>query len=316
MLTDGGAAAGGAGGNTGTAGAPAGQGSGGSFVVGQQQGTGAGQSQGGQNGNGGSGGGSRYEQYADRSQRFLDKYGPERAVDMLMRENADYRETERQLRSELDARPALPAGAVVLVGNDVAEWQALRQLNLPAAQIRERIDEHGRLKAESGRAHTLTVAEKAAAAYGWGSAVAIGELVTDKGLTLEMRDTTVQSADGKTTSVKPMPFVRKASDANGPFQPLKEYVTQHHAAYLPAITVPAQGAAGGTPAPTTGAAPTTAAAPTPGVQGAPAAVVVFGETSAAPGTPAVPSDPVEAILAQNAAAANAPNALRPQPAQR
>jgi hypothetical protein len=192
--------------------------------------------------------------------------------------------------------------------------------------VATRLQEHERLAADTSRRTALTTAEQAAKALNVGGAAALGELVLDKSLQLEMRDTTVQGPNG-TSSVKPMPYLRKA--ATDQWTPALDYLRQHHAAYVPAITVPVAAGNGAAPTGTPGAqgaaangaagAPqgtTTPTAPQAGAQGAHAAVVVFGEPAAAAHGGQAPLNAVDAIIAQNDARANAPNPLRPaQPAR-
>jgi hypothetical protein len=241
--------------------------------------------------------------------RMVERFGNmEAAITGLAGELFDLRESRRQDAARLAQVP--PAGAVVLVGDDVAAWNGYRALGVDPVKAKERLalaDQHER--AEQAR-QTGTVAQQAAAALGWGGTDVLGDLVTDKGLAIELRETIVTDAAGKQATVK-MPYARKAADTSAPWTPLADYVTQHHKGYLPALTATPQG---GTAAPGTGGTPgntTSTATPAPGTQGAPApAIVLSGGAPTPGGTDSAPTDPVARMLAANKARAEAPNVLR------
>lgn len=328
MPFDGGAAGGqGATGTTGGNGGGAGTGQGagtGSYAVNNGGATGG---QSGQ-GSGGATGGGGYESARERRssgaseivERLLHRYGnAERALEHLAGDNFDLRDERRTLAERLATieRQLPPNGAVVLVGDDVKAWEGYKALNLAPDKVKERLTNEERLVAETTRAQVGTLAQQAAQSYGW-NADALGELIADKAITLEMRDATV-SVNGK-QEVRKMPFARKTSDTTAPLVPLSEYVERNHKIYVPALVTKPQGGAStgasgsGTPAAqgatgATGGA-TSAPATSTGAQGAP--VILSGDTaSGQPATGGAPN-PVDRLLAANKAAAAEGNPLRPK----
>lgn len=244
----------------------------------------------------------------------------ELALESLAGELFDIREERRQ------APAPPPAGSMVLVGDDVKAWQGYQALGLPPDKVKEGLAERDTLKAKDSAAAQGTTNQQATQALGWKDATALGELLTAKGLQLDMRDVQVVEA-GKTPTTKRMPFVRKASDGTAAWEPLADVVNTHHKAWLPALTTDAQGGGGtSTTAPGSngtqgGAGGTRKGQPNQqqatgrsGAQGGTATtavVVSSGQQTAQESDTQGGGSLVQRRLDRNRQAANAPSALRP-----
>lgn len=316
---------------------PAGGGTGGqqgtgSFVVGAPAG---GQQPPGQQGAGGQGGdwegpGSQRAVIADQFQRQVHKYGAERFAEMLYTENFELRDSQRNLQGQLRARPELPQGAVVLVGEDAKRHQALQQIltehgNLTPDQVKERMARLTSLETAQAQAQLGTQAQQAAAPFRWNHEV-LSDLLATKGLEIELRDTVVVQPDKTEKTVK-LGYLRPKGQPNATWQRADEYAAQHLKPYLPALTAQPQGGtagagtsgtAGGQGAPAGGVAGAAGAPAAPaGAQGVHAGVVVFdGQQvpAGANGGQGAALDPVAAMIAANHQAAAGSNPLRPQAA--
>jgi hypothetical protein len=285
---------------------------------------------------GGSGGGSATEESPrERKQqgsqtiadRFVSRFGDERrAIEALAGELYDMREERRELAARVAQLP--PTGAVVLVGPDVTAWNEFRALNLPVDKVKERLANEARLAAETSRATTGTLAQQAGQAVGWPNTAALADLISDKQIQVELRDVQVLSADGKTSTPKKVPYARKATDANGAYIPLTDYVATNHGHFLAALTATPQGgtqqngqagtssATGGTQGGTSGTGNGTQQQATNGNggQGSTGTVVVVGDGGQQSGTGGQQQSGslVDRMLQANQKAATAPNALRPK----
>lgn len=204
-----------------------------------------------------------------------------KALAKLVDENHDLREKNRGLKADLTAAQAkAPAeGAVVLSGDDATAWAAYTALGAPA-DLTKQLDD---AKAATGRLAALEreqVVTKAATAAGYKPAVLL-DLAAAKGFDVEVKSETVEGTAADVAYAVP-----KGADGK-PGQPVKlaDYVTQHLADYVPALT----------------AAPTTP----PPVRPAP-------QYPASRGTGTPPSgNAIDDVLAKNQERAKAPNALRP-----
>lgn len=219
--------------------------------------------------------------------------GAETALGVLAGENRDYRRRHRDDQARIqELQGKMGDGAVVLSKDEAAQWEAYKALGKPD-EIKpklEKVPELERKVTERERKDLLTEAGKA---VNW-NPDAFNELVTAKGLHVEMRDVKVKDAKGEEVTVK-QPHVRLAANESDPLVPAPTWVEQNAKVWEPSLKAGAatgQQPAGGS----TGL-------PVPGVQ-----------ARSTNGTSPTGTDPVAAAMAANAARAAAPNPLRPAPA--
>jgi hypothetical protein len=173
--------------------------------------------------------------------RLTQRYGTvERALEVLAGENYEYRDQLRTQGEELAAlRTKVPAdGALVLTADQKKTWDAIVATNVPLDKVAERIKRAGELEAEQAKAAFDKLVETGASSVKFNAEVLKG-LLTDKGYTLELRDTIV---DGKTSKI---PFIRKANDQNAAWEQLTVAAEKDFKAYLPALKTLPQGGTGG-----------------------------------------------------------------------
>jgi hypothetical protein len=173
------------------------------------------------------------------------RYGSEReALRVLSGENYDFRDRERARSQEIEGLRAkqVPDGALVLTGDDLKAWQAIKALNVPVTEVAPRVKEAGELKERQQQADRRKAQDSAAASLKWNADVLAPLLDTNK-LDIELRDV-VLVENGKEISQK-RPYVRKAGDASAAWEKLDELVARDASLknFLPALkVVPATGA--------------------------------------------------------------------------
>lgn len=162
------------------------------------------------------------------AQRLLKREGgtgdASRVVLKLMRENYKVRERARVAETkvtELDgAKPK--DGSVVLDGDQAKAWKALVELKLTPEQLSAlptTVKEHGEMKGKlAGLDHAERMG-KIATAAGFDPKV-LGDLTTQHGLHVELREVTVKDETTGNSEVQALPHFRKASDANAPLERL------------------------------------------------------------------------------------------------
>lgn len=252
--------------------------------------------------------------------RLIVRFGTaEAAIGALLRDNHRYRERLREARSagkvtienpelerqvedlereNADLMRRVPAeGAVVLTKEQGEQWAAYQQLGAPK-DVAEKLKQGTEAAtALTERAAADLVAEAAGLA-GFKPKV-LQDLVKTKGLTVELRDQTV---DGKAVKV---PFVKTSQSDAG--TALGEYAKTHLADYLPALQASGNGGgAGGSGGQGTGAQGTAGAGGTAG-----SGVAFPNQTGTGSGGGG--SDPVAAFLSKREEAAKqATNPLMPK----
>lgn len=214
-------------------------------------------------GNGGSGGGgggtgstsqgggeerhqSRAEEVRDIVDQLVARHGTlNEALRVLASDNYDYRAKLRDATATIGTlRAKVPAdGAVVLTGDDVATWNAVKPLNLKGDKIAERIKLADELEVRVIGGERQTLVTSAAKVVQYNPDVLLAELDRNK-LTLELRDGVAKDASGKETPIK-IPFVRKADDPKAAWEKLTEYAERDLKLYLPALKTLPQGGASG-----------------------------------------------------------------------
>lgn len=194
---------------------------------------------GGGGGNGGGGSGSGATSTFDATQlvnSLVARYGSaESAVRELARENRELRRWRRSVRGDPASLVAeLKDGRELISKEEAAELRAYRALGKPD-EVKARVEKASSLEAQVEKAAKRQRAADAAAAAGFKNVDILADLAESKGIHIELRDEIV---DGKPVKKA---LARAASESGGTLVPLADYMRQHHAAYLPALTAGADG---------------------------------------------------------------------------
>lgn len=186
-----------------------------------------------------------YQPSSEAVESLIHKFGSrDRAIEALSGQTFDLREDLREVTDENDQLKAKvpPAGAVVLTGADVANWNAIKagadELKLPADKLGEqlvaRAKKAGTLeKAEEDR--TTSEARKAVAAAANVDGDVLDPLLNQFGLDVELRDIQVQGNDGKLTPTK-VAHVKKSGDANAAWEKLTDFIARDGSPLKPFAT--------------------------------------------------------------------------------
>lgn len=160
----------------------------------------------------------------------------------LWREALTNRQRHSITKQELDALKArMPEGSLVLVGEDVTNFNAFKALGKPA-EVKAKLDNEAKLQGELATAKRREVRGAAAKAHGFNAAVLSDRLDLSQ-FDVEMREVT----DGGTK--KQVAHVRKAGDDKAVWEPLPIVAERDWKDYLPALK--ASSGEGGTSAGTT-----------------------------------------------------------------
>ncbi len=176
----------------------------------------------------------------ETAKRFIARHtSPEEAVRRLLMNNYGQREKIRtnglsesteieNLQQEIDDLSAkLPKDGQVAVSKEDAEALTLYKAFGTPAEVKVKVDKSGELETKLTDKDREEVVRAAAKAAGYSETVLLDQ-VRSRGLTMEMRDQTV---DGKTVKV---PFV-KGSAKDAAFEPLATLVDRDLKEYLPAL---------------------------------------------------------------------------------
>lgn len=184
-------------------------------------------------------------------QKLIARYGTaENACRVLARENKRYRDAAKdakgaklEMDTELTAENAdllkenarlsalVPApGTVVLTAEQKAEWDAYVALG-PSKDVKDKVERGAKAEADLATERAASVIPDAAKALGGLNDDALKQLLTDKGLHVEMKD-------GK-------PVVRKADDAKAATEALADVLAKpEFKMYEPMLRAPKVGADG------------------------------------------------------------------------
>jgi hypothetical protein len=153
----------------------------------------------------------------------------EDAARAMWAELYNVRKQKRDLREQLDQfEKRTPAGSLILLGNDVTAWNALKALGTPD-EIKTKLGELAQLKTQEAQRARLEVRKEAAKSLGF-HPLALDDRLTVSGLDVELRDE--QQADGQTKKVA---YVRKNGDASATWEPLKQVAERDWKAHLSAL---------------------------------------------------------------------------------
>lgn len=158
---------------------------------------------------------------------LIHKYGSrDRAIEELAKQTADLREDRRERDERIEELEALvPAkDAVVLTGDDVKKWDAVKKIDLPGEKIAERVQTAAALEGEKTK-NDLVARRKDVAAKADLNGDVLSPLLDQFGLDVELKDIQVQGTDGKTTT-KQVAHVRKAGDKDAVWEKLTDFATR------------------------------------------------------------------------------------------
>lgn len=264
-----------------------------------------GEGEGGTGGGGGSTAGTgekKERQVSDVVRSLIRRYGDAHtALGVLAGENRDYRRRHQRDQATIqDLQGKVPEDGIVLTKDQVKQWEAYQAMGKPE-EIKPKLEKlpelEGKVAAQARKELLKAAAGAVAPNVSW-NPDALEELVTAKGLDVEMRDVTEKNANGEEVTVK-RPHVRPSGKADDPFVPVSTWVEQNAKVWTPSLTAGATtngGTNGGQPpVPGTGL-------PVPGLQ---------TRSDGAGGT-AGDTNPVLAAIKANESRAKAPNPLRPQ----
>lgn len=146
---------------------------------------------------------------------------------VLFQENYQLREANRQLKAKAPAE-----GALVLVGDDPAAWDAYRKLGAPS-DLQTAIAQRDQAQGDLAKLTKAAVLREVAEAAGYRASVLAGLDAQAGGLAYEMREQVgADGAKAKVAYVKP-----QAGDA----VPLAQYAEQQWGDFMPAlVATPAQ----------------------------------------------------------------------------
>jgi hypothetical protein len=147
-------------------------------------------------------------------------------AELLYRENHELREKNRTLAAQAPAQ-----GAVVLAGEQAAQWQAYTALG-KAEELKAAIEARGAAEGRLAALEREATLRQVQDASGYKASV-LGQLPGASDLTFTVREV---EADGKKT---PTAFVK---DKAGAEHALTAYAQQHWADFLPALAAPQGGA--------------------------------------------------------------------------
>lgn len=230
-------------------------------------------------------GGRRYltaDEVSEQVTTMLARNGnnAERTIATLINDNRRTRDKLRETKDRAEKLEAQVKGATILTGDDAKEYKAFKDLKLPPAEIKTRIEKATTLEATQAKNDRAAILKTAAEALGYNPDV-FTDLVESKGLHVELRDGMVNEKPVK------LPYIRPAADDKAPLLLAKDYVGTNLAGYVPALTTkPAAGTSGAT---ATGSTATGATGGTqfPAQSGGASTASPTGNGGAADGTPAL-----------------------------
>ena len=194
-------------------------------------------------GGGGGGGGGAPPVPKDREtevdhliDRIVSRHGTmQNALRHLAGENYDYRERHRADEAALAAfRTRVPEGAIVLTGDDKAEFEAFKALKVKAEDVKKGLEERDQLKSKTKESDYEKIVEKAAKHFKFKPTV-LSKLLKTEDLVLELRDTEVEVDGQDEPQVHKVAHVRPAKDEKADWKLLDKYVEKHLADFLPAL---------------------------------------------------------------------------------
>lgn len=228
-------------------------------------------------------GGRRYltsEEVTEQVQTMLARNGnnAERTIATLINDNRRTRDKLRETKEKAERLEAGQKGATILTGDDAKEYKAFKDLKLPAADIKARIEKATTLEASQAKTDRAAVLKTAAEALGFNAEV-FTDLVESKGLHVELRDGMVNDKPVK------LPYIRPAADDKAPLLLAKDYVGTNLAGYVPALTTKPTSGAGGATATGSSVSGATAGTQFPAQSGGASTASPTGNGGAADGTP-------------------------------
>ena len=153
--------------------------------------------------------------------------GARKVMRKLAKENFKYRQKNR----DLEGRVA-PEGAVILSGDDATAFEAFKALGLKPEEVTSAVQERDTLKTANEALRRDGIVRSAAEALNFKASV-LGDLVTSKGLEVEIREVEVEENGSKVN--KSLPHVKAAGDEKAKWELLSSYAERDLKDYLPAL---------------------------------------------------------------------------------
>lgn len=142
----------------------------------------------------------------------------------LIKDNYNLRESKRQLKGELEAAKKLPDGSKIIAKDDALAFDKFKALGIKAEDIPAILESNKTLKVGQ-------TARDAAEALNW-KYKPLQQLLSDKNLNIEMRETEVEEENGgkKEKVKKQLPFVIEGEKKDkatrlDEYEPLKDFHT-------------------------------------------------------------------------------------------
>lgn len=149
--------------------------------------------------------------------------GARKVMRKLARENYKYRSNIRELKERV-----APDGSVILEGDEAKAYEAFTALEKSPEQMKEALERLPTLESDLSTLRQEQVVGMAANSLSYKASV-LSDLITSKGLEVEMREVEVEGEK------KPVAHVRAKGDEKAKWEPLGEHAERNWEDYLPAL---------------------------------------------------------------------------------
>lgn len=180
------------------------------------------------------------------AERMLGKYGTlERALDAIAGENYDYREAARKDETTIAnlSKNQIPAGAVVLTGDDVKHWEKVKATGVPLDKVEGTLKRAAELEKEK-LANDKKAAHASVAKAAKMDHDVLSPLLDQFQLTAEIRKEKVAGPNGTVVDGE-VAYVRAANDDKAAWEKLDAFVAKDGSPLKP-FAVALKAKAGGT----------------------------------------------------------------------
>jgi hypothetical protein len=146
------------------------------------------------------------------------------AIGILLTDNAELREKNRQANARIQEVGKPKEGTVVLEGDEAKAVLDLRKKNVDFKTLPTVAAEYAELKEFKATQDRSQLNERAAKALGWDTTILADQLKL-RNLHVEMRDETIKNGDKM--EVKSMPYVRPLDNEKAPLEALGSYAEKN-----------------------------------------------------------------------------------------